>query len=507
MVQRFSRRDVFRLSGLGALSLFHAPLVGGCSSGSSKAKAGLGAGDGGLLGDSGVPAWNYDPNVSWWMQFNYGPVAEERTETTLEVVGTIPPELDGLYLRNGSNPKHGDPGHWFIGNGMVHGVRLKGGKALWYRNRYVQTPLLDPAPKPDAGASIVGPPGPTETDSNVSVIAHAGKLLALGEVGLPFELSAEDLSTVGPYDYAGKLTTWMTAHPKIDPVSGEMLFFGYGALPPYLTYHRVDAQGVLTRSEVIDLPSGVMMHDFQVTATKVVFMDLPIVFDLAMAAAGAKFPFRWDPTHQARIGIMPRDGGNADVKWVNIDTCYVFHTMNAYDDADGNVVLECCRYPELWKNGPDGFDAFPRLHRFVIDGAAGTATLTQLDERLVEFPQIDRRKMGREHRYSYGLWLDDPNGQDHPNGVGGIVKWDRTADTSSVHLIEPALQPDEAFFVPASSGAAEDEGYLLSYVYDRRTDRSELQIFDASNMNAGLVASVKLPFRVPFGFHGVWVPA
>lgn len=497
MHSKLTRRDALRLGSLGALSLFHVPLVSGCSSSSKGARS---------ASDGGVPEWKFDPNTPWWMQFDYGPVDTEHTELALEVEGTIPPELDGLYLRNGSNPKHGDPGHWFLGNGMVHGVRLKNGKALWYRNRYVVTPQLDPVPMPDAGSSV-GPPGPTDTASNVSVIAHAGKLLALGEVGLPFELRTEDLSTVGPYDFDGKLTTWMTAHPKLDPVTGEMLMFGYGAVPPYLTYHRVDASGSLTRSEVIDLPAAVMMHDFQITRTKVVFMDLPILFDLSLALKGEKFPFRWDASHQARIGVMPRDGGNADVKWIDVDTCYIFHTMNAYDDADGNVVLEACRFPELWVNGPDDFDAYPKLSRYLIDPAKGTATLDQLDERLVEFPQIDRRRMGLEHRYGYGLWLGDPTGEGHPNGVRGIVKWDQKNDSSTVHAVDAAQQPDEAFFVPASDGAGEDEGYLFTYVYDRRTDRTELHILDASNVSAKPVAKVKLPFRVPFGFHGVWVPA
>jgi carotenoid cleavage dioxygenase len=133
--------------------------------------------------------------------------------------------------------------------------------------------------------------------------------------------------------------------------------------------------------------------------------------------------------------------------------------------------------------------------------------LDQLDDRLVEFPQIDRRRMSLENRYGYGLWLADPNGEQHPNGVRGIVKWDRQTQSSTVHSVEAALQPDEAFFVPASASGAEDEGYLLAYVYDRRTDRTELQILDASNVAGKAVAKIKLPWRVPFGFHGVWMPA
>jgi carotenoid cleavage dioxygenase len=498
MTLRFTRRDALRMAGLGAFSFVHPPFLTGCSS--DKSAAAAGGADAGPL-----PPLVYDPGKSWWMQHNYGPVASERSELKLEVEGAIPTELDGLYVRSGSNPKHADPGHWFLGNGMLHGVRLQGGKALWYKNRYVQTPLLDRVP-PDGGS--VGPPALLDTASNVSLVGHAGRLLSLGEVGYPYEINPADLSTVGAYTFADKLHTSMTAHPKLDPVTGEMLMFAYGfSASDFLTYHHVDAGGALTRSEPITLPAGVMMHDFQATATKIVFMDLPIVFDFAMAIAGSAFPFKWDAKNGARLGIMPRDGGNADVTWIDIDPCFIFHTMNAYDDANGNVILEACRYPELWVDGPDGFDAFPKLHRYTIDPKAKTAKLEPLDDRLLEFPQLDRRKMGRENRYGYALWLSDPKGQNHPNGVGGVVKFDRKSSTSTVHPFDAALQPDEAFFVPAAKDAAEDDGWLLSYVYDRRTDRTSLHIIDASRMDAPPVAKVKLPFRVPFGFHGLWVPA
>jgi carotenoid cleavage dioxygenase len=115
--------------------------------------------------------------------------------------------------------------------------------------------------------------------------------------------------------------------------------------------------------------------------------------------------------------------------------------------------------------------------------------------------------MSRDYRYGYSLWLDDPKGEDHPNGVSGIIKWDRKRDSSSVHPFDRALQPDEAFFVASPGSDAEDAGWLMTYVYDRRSDRTSLYVIDASDLTAPPVAKVKLPFRVPFGFHGVWVPA
>lgn len=487
---RLSRREALRLGGLSAFSLFHPPFLAGCASKDSS-------------GSSSLPPLVYDPNVSWWMQHNYGPVAEERYTTALSVEGAIPPELTGLYVRNGSNPKHGDPGHWFLGSGMLHGVRLEGGKALHYRNRWVDTPLLERVPV-DGGVTL---PTLTDTASNVSVVSHAGRLLALGEVGLPYEVSAADLSTIGAYDFGGKLQTFMTAHPKLDPVTGEMLMFGYYFGRPYVTYHRVNASGALVETVPIDsIPTPVMMHDFQVTETRVVFMDLPIVLDVGLAASGNPFPFRWDAKNGARIGLMSRTAPQSGVQWITVDPCFIFHTLNAYDDPSGKVILEAMRYPELWVNGPAKFDAFPTLHRYTIDPVAGTATLDALDDRLAEFPQIDRRKAGRKNRYGYSLWLADPNGDGYPTGVRGIIKYDRDTATSTVHTVDPALQLDEAFFVPAAGSSPEDGGWLLSYAHDRRTDRSELYIVDASRLTAPPVARIKLPFRIPFGFHGAWSP-
>ena len=181
--------------------------------------------------------------------------------------------------------------------------------------------------------------------------------------------------------------------------------------------------------------------------------------------------------------------------------------MNAHDDANGNVVLEACRYPELWVDGPGKFDHFAKLERYTRDLSRGTAVRDTVDDRLLEFPQIDRRRAGRDYRYGYGLWLADGSSSGHPSGVRGIVKFDRTRDGSTVHEVDAAFWPDEAFFVPSSSESAEDSGYLLTYVYDRRSDRTDLWILDASDLRSAPIAKVKLPFRVPFGFHGTWVPA
>ena len=252
----------------------------------------------------------------FWLSGNFAPTFDEVTEDKLEVTGSIPPELNGRYFRNGANPKSGTSDHWFLGNGMIHGVELAGGKANWYRNRYVQTPVLE---KPDADP-IESMQDKTYSLANTHIIGHAGKILALEEGHWPFELS-KDLETVGPHSFDGKLETGMTAHPKICPETGELLFFAYSMMPPFLTYHRANAAGELVQSEVIEVKGATMVHDFNVTRNHVIFMDLPLVWDLAALDNG--IPIRWSDDYGARLGVMPRDGSNADVVWYDIDPCYV----------------------------------------------------------------------------------------------------------------------------------------------------------------------------------------
>ena len=269
--------------------------------------------------------------------------------------------------------------HWFLGDGMLHGVELRDGQARWYRNRYVRTKQLsgEGTYVDDQGRVdfTVGP-------ANTHVIGHAGHILALVESGFPYEVTPE-LDTVGCFDFDGRLRTAMTAHPKTDPRSGELHFFGYGFAPPYLTYHVADAAGTLVRSEEISVPGPTMMHDFNLTERHVVFMDLPVVFDLDLAIQGT-MPYHWDDGYGARLGVLPRGGTDADVRWYEIDPCYVFHPMNAYDD-DGSITLDVVRYARLWDRTPDETGA-AHLTRWTLDLEAGAVKEEQLDDRATEFP-------------------------------------------------------------------------------------------------------------------------
>ncbi len=432
---------------------------------------------------------------------NGAPVTEELTLTELDVTGAIPPELDGRYLRNGANPVTGFSDHPFLGDGMIHGVRLRDGKAEWYRNRYVQTPFIaDPERQvinPDASLRDM-----TSSKANTHIVGHAGKILALEEGHFPYVLDG-DLNTVGPTDYDGKLTGPFTAHPKICPMTGEMLAFGYYFVEPYMTYLRVSADGQLVQSEEITVGGPTMVHDFNITENNVVFMDLPACFDLELAIKG-EMPIAWNEDYPARLGVMPRTGTDADVVWYDIDPCYVFHPLNSYEDGD-TIVLDVARFDHIWRDGPMDFPN-PVLWRWVIDQSTGTVHEEQVDDRPGEFPRVADAVIGQQHRYGYLMAFPETRSDDPMDNNGAILKYDRqTGERTSIEL-GAGQTPGEAVFVPAADGEAEDDGYLMTYVHDASTNLSSMAIFDAKEMGAEPIASVHLP-RVPFGFHGSWVPS
>ena len=433
---------------------------------------------------------------------NYAPVPDELTSTALEVVGALPRELTGRYVRTGPNPTPlPDPSsyHWFLGDGMVHGIELAGGRAVEYRNRWVRTDALG---KKTAMAAPPGPPevSPVGNPANTSVVAHAGRVLALCEVGLPHELTPA-LGTVGRLDFGGRLSGAMTAHPKVDPATGDMHFFGYSFRAPYLTYHVADATGALVRSEPITLRGPSMVHDFAVTERSAVFFDLPVVFDLEFLKSGHAIPYGWKPDYGARLGVVPLGGTDADVAWFEVEPCYVFHSVNASEEG-GRVTLDVVRYDQMFRLDGDG--APPALHRFTLDRATGRASEERRSDRALEFPGVDDRRTGRATRHGYATEVVAASGG---ADFGGLLKVDLSTGGVEHHDLGAGRQAGEATFVPAADGTGDDEGWLLSVVYDAARNGSDLVVVDASDLRAPPVATVRLPRRVPFGFHGTWLPA
>lgn len=447
-------------------------------------------------------------DLPWHLRENRAPVTDEVTLTGLEVTGSIPPELNGRYLRNGANPVTGMSEHWFLGDGMVHGIELGNGQANWYRNRYVRTPLYE---NPGVDRMELGYIDPETisfnfdiSTANTHVIGHAGKILALEEGAFPYELTRE-LDTVGPCTFDGKLTTQMTAHPKTCGETGEMVFFGYSSLPPYLTYHRVTAAGELIQSTEITVGGPTMMHDFVISRNHSIFMDLPAIFDMELAMTGG-MPIRWSDDYPARFGVMPRAGGDADVKWFDVDPCYVFHTLNAYDIGD-EVVVHGCRLNEIWRDGSDigdpdaaSDDDAPRMWEWRFNMVTGAVSERPLDDRFSEFPRVPDSKVGVESRYGYTMSTTDDK------TAGEIFKYDLADGGSRTSHVFPTGQfSGEPVFVPADGATNEDDGYLLTFVHDETTNTSHLTILDASSIESDPVAQVHLPRRIPTGFHGSWV--
>jgi carotenoid cleavage dioxygenase-like enzyme len=430
----------------------------------------------------------------------YAPVPDEITVTDLPVTGSIPPALTGWYLRNGPNPREAASAHWFLGDGMVHGVRIEGGRATAYRNRWVRTQSFigEPYKRDRQGRNHLA-----DGLANTHVVRHAGRTLALVESSYPYELSCQpglELETVGAYDFGGRLRTPMTAHPKLCPTTGELHFYGYGGLtPPYLTYHRADASGELTVTRPVEVPAHTMMHDFHLTAGHIVFMDLPLVFDKGRAISGAPgLPYAWTPDCGARLGVLRRDDPHGEIRWFEIEPCYVYHSLNAHEENDGGrLVLYVIRYDSLGDGAQ--LTGLGSLWRWTIDLVTGTVREDLIDARPAEFPRIDDRLAGLDATFGHAVSGGGPEDD------GAIHRYNLHDGTVTTHDFGPGQTPGEAVFIPADD-APGGEGWLMAFTYNAATDRSDLVILDAADLKAPPIAAIHLPRRVPLGFHGNWLP-
>ncbi|AKU95618.1 Lignostilbene-alpha,beta-dioxygenase [Labilithrix luteola] len=432
----------------------------------------------------------------------FAPVSDEITVTQLRVHGALPRELDGQLVRNGHNPTPGVvPVHWFQGSGMLHGIRLREGRADAYRNRWVRTPALAGAPyMTERGLDL------TAHTAGTHAIGHAGRILALNEAGLPFQVTPE-LDTVGAFDFGGKLTTAMGAHPKIDPRTGELHFFGYGPFPPYLTYYVASPKGDIVRAEVVPGAGPSLMHDFAITRRHIVWFDMPVVFDKNDTSG---MPYAWNSDYPARIGIMSRESGA--IRWFEVDPLYVLHVTNAYDDAEGRVVLDAPAFDHAawerstawWAGRPDRGPSLltgTKHRRWTLDPEKGLLRSQTVDDLVVEFPAVNPAFIGEPFRYGYALAL--PAGEEGP---WAMAKHDLTTGAHQLRTFRPGQLPSEGVFVPAAGATSEDAGYLLTVVSNADQSPAELLVLDATNIAGEPVAVVELPRHVPAGVHGSWIP-
>jgi carotenoid cleavage dioxygenase len=438
-----------------------------------------------------------------WLQGAYAPIPGDVTATELEVVGSLPTELEGRYLRNGPNPiTPVDPAthHWFVGDGMVHGIRLRDGRADWYHARMVRSTKVSEAL---GEAPVPGERHAGMDTANTNVIGPAGRTLAIVEAGArPVELTYE-LDTICHTDLGG-LPHGYTAHPKVDPATGDLHAISYHWGIPHLEYSVIGADGTVKQVSPVEVEGGPMVHDCSITERWAVVYDLPVTFDIDTAMAGGTFPYTWKHDRAARVGLIPLGGSGADVRWFEVAPCYVFHPLNAHDDGD-QVVLDVVRYDRMFdavRLGPD--DGAPLLWRWTIDTATGAVREEQLGDQPMEFPRVDERLVGRAHRWGYGSEIRREGDE---NGFGGnLIRIDgKSGDMTRIDL-GPGRTGGEWVMVPRHDAAAEDDGWLMTLVHDAATDRSELVVLPAADPADGPVARVLLPNRVPLGFHGNWVP-
>ncbi len=447
-----------------------------------------------------VNRWRRPRQDSPFLVGVHAPLAEELTLTDLPVTGTIPPGLDGRYLKMGANPVRPDPAahHWFLGDGMVHGIALHNGKAGWYRNRWILSRLAaaalgrDPAPGPRRGRNDT---------VNTNVVPVAGRAFALVEAGsTPVELSETlDAQRYNPFD--GSLAGSFSGHPHLDPLTGELHAIAYdGSVWDQVRHVVVSPAGVVMREHSIAVRDGPCIHDCAITARFVIVLDLPVTFSMRAVLGGHAFPFRWNPAHPARVGLLSRDGGS--MVWCAVDPCFVFHVANAYDDDD-TVILDVIAYPTMFTASGSGLDALGRLERWTIDPAAQRVTRRTIDSTPQEFPRIDERRFGQRHRFIYTVSVP-PDGNTQLTGATRLYKYDLqsgqrwTRDFGDGHL------PGEFIVIPA--GAAEDAGWLMGLVLNVAEATTDFVILDATRLDAPPVATVHLPHPIPPGFHGNWFP-
>ena len=440
-----------------------------------------------------------DPKKYWHLQGNWAPVQEEKNIDELEVIGEIPKELNGQYIRNGMNPRSGYSDHWFFGNGMVHGINIQNGRAS-YKNRYVKTPYYeDDMDMMSSSFDLKASP------ANTHVIRHAGKILTLEEAHLPWVID-DNLNTIGYHDFNGKLDGPMTAHPRVCPETNELLFFGYKMMgKPYLMYHRVSPEGELVQSEAIDIPKPVMMHDWNITRNFVVFMDLPLVFDMDMAIEGGD-PFGFRPECGARLGVMPRNGSNKDIKWIDINPCFVFHPMNAYEE-DNKIILHVCRQDKAMVGGMDqiygGDETTGKLWKWTIDLDTQSCKEEQIDDKPCDFARVDDRRTGLKANIGYAMELN--NKAETLTFGNNLFKYNLDKGTREDHFLGDYTVGGEPLFAPNPNVNDEKDGYVMSIVHDNEKNQSKLLIIDSDNFSDKAVAEILLPQRVPFGAHGSWL--
>jgi len=434
------------------------------------------------------------------------PMQSELTLQDLAVTGSIPAGLNGRYLKMGANPVSPDPvgHHWFLGDGMVHGIAIRDGRVLWYRNRWIRSRLAAAAL---GRAAAPGPRRGRNDTVNTNVVDIGGRAFALVEAGsFPVELSETlEEQCYNPFD--GTLHSSFTGHPHRDPLTGEHHAIAYdGSVWDAVRHVVVSAAGKVVRDVPIAVKHGPCIHDCAFTARFAVVLDLPVTFSMRAVLGGHLFPFRWNPAHRARVGLLPRHSDAAGIVWCDIEPCFAFHVANAFDGEDGQVILDVIAYPVMFVSGGSGLDALGRFERWTVAPSTRRVDRRVIDHTPQEFPRVDERRFGQSYRYAYTVSVP-PDGNPQLVGATKLYKHDLQMGDRRVHEFGDDRLPGEFVFVPATADAGEDEGWLVGFVINMGDETTEFVILDAQSFEAAPIATVRLPHRIPPGFHGNWFSA
>lgn len=448
----------------------------------------------------------------------YAPQLQEFTALDLPVIGDLPKDLHGAFVRNGPNPAKTPqaPHHWFDGDGMVHSIYFENGKAE-YRNRFVRSDdhLADLAGTCAAGGVLLpstrsrGEKVYKDT-ANTDLVLHNGELMALWYIsGTPVRMNARTLETLGNESFGGKLPRHVSAHSKVDPRTGEFVFFDYSLYEPWMSFGVVSRDNELTHFSTVELPGPRLPHDMGLTENYVILHDLPVVF----TEQGLRNNLWRIHTEDrpARFGVAPRNGPGADIRWFETDPCYIYHVANAWEDGD-DVVMHACRMV------PNGFTPNPEygpfgamvnvmaLHAVPVEWRmnmrTGQVRQRQLDDRLGEFPIVNQAYTGRKSRWSYNVSM----APDELQRFDGLLKYDLETGACQAYRYAEGHGGSEAAFAPRLGAVDEDDGYVIVFVTDPNAGTSEVQVIAAKAFEDGPIARIPLPGRVPAGFHGAWAP-
>ncbi|WP_156472039.1 carotenoid oxygenase family protein [Sphingorhabdus sp. M41] len=469
-----------------------------------------------------------EPNDHPYRNGAWTPVFEELATDDLEIIGTIPADIDGLYIRNTENPVHDSIGryHPFDGDGMIHTIRLKDGKAT-YRNRFVRTEGFE-AEQEEGGplwVGIMGKPdeskrpgwgahGSVKDSSSTDVVVHAGTILStFYQCGEGYRLDPETLETLGTADWVPE--DGISAHPKVDEATGELLFFNYSTKTPYLHYGVVGPDNKLKHFIPIPLPGPRLPHDMAFTENYAIFNDCPLYWKPELIERNLYIP-AYHPDEPTRFGIIPRMGQPEDIKWFEAKPTYVLHWSNAYEEGD-EVVLDGYfqnePVPPPLTDFPSGYESMgasidlhsfkPELHRWRFNMKTGeTREETLFDDYPVEFGMINQQIAGQPFRYVYSV-----TGEPGWFLFNGLTKHDlKTGEAEHLSFGEQRFG-SEAPFIPRANAQSEDDGYLISFITDMGQDRSECIIIDAQDLAAGPVCTIILPHRISSGTHATWASA